>query len=225
MDLNDFLNIGEKLSVEWEQSAYKSMLQDLSGPNILLCAELTRPGGVPLFVPNDAYLDVIFFRQNGLYIFTALMLGYNKQNNLRYMRLRALNEPIKRQRRSDYRLDLHVPVNVTIRGRNFPNTPAQAAAVLPVEDTVYQSRTLDVSAGGVYLAAPQAYPIGTQLVLDFTLEDLRVEAPGRVVRCIWPNMRNEPYKLGVQFQGIDDKTQQALRKYLLAAQIAMRQRS
>lgn len=226
MDLNAFLNLGEKLAIEWGQNAYKSIVQDISSSDVFLCSELTRQGGVPLFVPNDEDLMTIFYRQNGLYMFTARMLGYVQQGNLRYMRLRAISEPVKRQRRGEYRLDMNMPVDVVIHGRNTPGTSAAAAAVLPEDDVYLQTKTLDISAGGIFVASPDAYPIGTQLEIELPLDDeLFIEASGEVVRCVWPNMRAEPYKLGVKFTEISEKTQQALRKYLLAVQIAIRQRS
>lgn len=226
MDLNAFLNVGEKLSIEWGKSSYKSMLQDVLSSDIFLCSELTRQGGVPLFVPNDEELTVVFYRQNGKYLFMARMLGYVQQDNLRYIRLRAVSEPLKRQRRSEYRLEINANVSVIIHGKSQPGTSPMAAAALPEEDVEFQTKTLDISAGGLLLAAPKAYPIGTQLEISLMLDDRTpIDASGEVVRCIWPNMRTEPYKLGVMFTEIGDRTQQALRKYLLAAQVAMRQRS
>lgn len=76
-------------------------------------------------------------------------------------------------------------------------------------DAALDSRTVDISEGGVFIRMKEPRPEGTSIRLEMHLGAQRIEIGGVVVRCVRPQDEG-PTGIGVLFTEIDDDDRAAL---------------
>ena len=112
------LNLGEKLHLyvlagdRKRSPVMVSQIMECPGGNIFIIAMPMLEGRlVP--VQTNKEVRLAYYRYNGVYEFTAKVLG-RSGGKLPSLRVKALTEPVKSQRREYYRLNTVLPVNIVI---------------------------------------------------------------------------------------------------------------
>ncbi len=218
MDPSKFLKIGERIDIEIEGRQYKSDVQDMDRKdNISVSQPMQRQA--PVFIAPHSEVKVVFYRPNGMFEFIARAIGTAEHESIRMIRLKILEEPQKYQRRMSFRVPLRIPVTAVITSEL--NHTAR---------TVYsfQSQSIDLSESGMGLYAPQSYPLGARMRIEYAIAyegaQERLSLMSDVARCTWPQKIGEQFVLGVKFSNVSEKTQRLLSKYIIQEQIKERRR-
>jgi hypothetical protein len=104
--------------------------------------------------------------------------------------------------------------------RREPRVPCNAEVIVKSGDMLTTGHVVDISIGGIYIAATHPFKEENKLTLTFVLsgrEPLTIEAKGRIA---WDNSRECRQKLrlpegfGVEFISVDDKALEAIREYV-----------
>jgi c-di-GMP-binding flagellar brake protein YcgR len=218
MDPSKFLNFGERIDVEIEGKQYKSDVQDI-GPSDVISISQPMLRQTPVFIPPHTEMKIVYYRPNGMYEFPAIIIGTADSDSLRMIRLQALADPQKYQRRMNFRVPLKIPVSAVI-----------TSELTHTARTVYSFHTqsIDLSEGGMGLYAPQSYPLAARMRVEFSIileeADEQLSLMSDVARCTWPQKLDEQFVVGVKFSDISEKTQRLLSKYIIQEQIRMRKR-
>lgn len=153
------LNIGDKVTVIYHGRSYSSIVQDLPEPDTLLIAQPTNRGiYLDISEPDDA--EVLFHKENGILAFQAVQEARFMQDGVRMLKLRAVTNVMRSQRRSFYRLDKSLPIQVTLKGD----------AENGEEEYTFNARTLNISGGGCRIAAKQKLSHNARLECKITLD-------------------------------------------------------
>ena len=218
MDPSKFLNIGEQIDIEIEGKQYKSDVQDMDRRDeISISQPMQRQ--TPVFIAPRSDVKVVYYRPNGMFEFPARAMGTAEHESIRMIRLRLLEEPQKYQRRMSFRVPLRISVSAVIT-----SDLTQTARTL----YSFQSQSIDLSESGMGLHAPQSYPLGARMRIEFaiTFEGAQehLSLMSDVARCTWPKRIGEQFVLGVRFSAVSEKTQRLLSKYIIQEQIRERRR-
>ncbi len=218
MDPSKFLKIGEQIDIEIEGNQYKSDVQDMDRKdNISVSQPMKRQA--PVFMPPRAEVKVIYYRPNGMFEFLARSIGTAENGSIRMIRLRILEEPRKYQRRMSFRVPLRIPVSATV-----------TSELTQTARTVYsfQSTSIDLSETGMGLYAPQSYPLGARVRVEYSIKlegaQEHLSLMCDVARCTWPQKIGDKFVIGIKFSDVSEKTQRLLSKYIIQEQIKERRR-
>lgn len=214
MDLNTLVTIGERVDIDVDGASLKSIIQDIETRDTLLVTQLTRKS-IPVYIEPGRVLTIMFKRANGMFIFDAMLEGYTEVSGQRYMRLRPVSEARRQQRRNSYRLAISVPGTVKI---------LSAAPTGQNQRMEFTTNLFDLSEGGIGMNAPQSYSISTMFDLSVVLGEEYEQYTFRcvVMRCIWPNVKDEPYRIGAQFVDMSDAQRRKISRFILAEQVRQR---
>ena len=218
MDPSKFLDIGEHVDIEIEGNQYKSDVQDMESEDIISVSQPMQRQ-TPVFIPPHADVKVVYYRPSGMYEFAARAIGTAEHESMRMVRLQILEEPQKYQRRMSFRVPLSIPVSAIITSE-LTSTPR----------TVFSFRTqsIDLSESGMGVFAPQSYPLGTRVRIEFSIRidgiEEHLSLMSDVARCTWPRRLGERFVLGVRFTDVSEKTKRLMSKYIIQEQIRARKR-
>ncbi len=218
MDPGKFLKIGEQIDIEIEGKQYKSDVQDMDRKDTISVSQPVKRQ-TPVFIAPRSEVKVVYYRPNGMYEFPARAVGTAEHESIRMIRLKILEEPQKYQRRMNFRVPLRIPVSAIVTSEL--NHTAR---------TVYsfQSQSIDLSESGMGLYAPQSYPLGARIRVEYSISfegtQERLSLMSDVARCTWPQKIGEQFVLGVKFTDVSEKTQRLLSKYIIQEQIKDRRR-
>ncbi len=219
MDPSKFLNLGERVDIEIEGKQYKSDVQDM-GPKDIVSISQPMQRQTPVFIAPRAEMTVVYYRPDGMYEFPAVAVGTAEHLSIRMIKLQILAEPQKYQRRMSFRVPLTMSVNAVVMSE-----------LTRTARTIYsfQTQSIDLSESGMGLHAPQSYPLGARVRVEFSIRlegnEEHLSLMSDVARCTWPQKLADQFVLGVKFSGISEKTQRLLSKYIIQEQIRMRRRA
>ncbi len=218
MDPSKFLNIGEQIDIEIEGKQYKSDVQDMGRKDeISISQPMQRQ--TPVFIAPRSDVKVVYYRPNGMFEFPARAIGTAEHESIRMIRLKILEEPQKYQRRMSFRVPLRISVSAVV-----------TSELTHTARTVYSfaSQSIDLSESGMGLYAPQSYPLGARVRVEFAIAfegaQEHLSLMSDVARCTWPKRIGEQFVLGVRFTDVSEKTQRLLSKYIIQEQIKERRR-
>jgi CheY-like chemotaxis protein len=104
--------------------------------------------------------------------------------------------------------------------RREPRVPCSGEVSLDIGDRVLKGEAVDVSLGGIYIAALATLQQDEHLTVSFKVSDAdprRITAQARVA---WENPENNQNKLrlpvgfGLEFLGLDERTKELLREFI-----------
>lgn len=165
------LSIGEKVTVIHRGRSYSSVVQDLPEPDSLIIAQPTNRGiYLDIVEPDEA--EILFHKENGILTFRVVQEERFVQNDVRMLKLRAVSAVIRSQRRSFFRLDKSLPIQVTLKGDEE----------LGEEDYIFNARTINISGGGCRIAIRQKLNRNAKLECRIALDaGYTVALGGKVV--------------------------------------------
>ncbi len=158
-----------------------------------------------LTVNPGALAQISFFTEKAIYSFVTRLIERRPVDEPLIGPLLAFEKPVawKRiQRRSDFRLEWHFPVNV-----RFLSHP----------DDLFKARNVNISASGMLLAMERYPSIGDKLSLDFNLpgEDDPFHAEAEVIRqAVRQEGDRELFQFAIRLTLLNDRDRDRLAQIL-----------
>lgn len=210
------LNLGEKLHLyvlagdRKRSPAMVSQVMECLGDDIFIIAMPMLEGRlVPIQTKKE--IRLAYYRDNGVYEFTAKVLG-RSGGKLPSLRIKALSEAVKSQRREYYRLNMVLPVDIVIvpKGEEEPQ--------------LVKCLTLDISAGGMRVASGRSIKKDSRLTCEMELSGKAFKIKARVIRSTAVYNEEYSYEIGIQFEELDEKVRKEIIGYIFEQQIKMIQK-
>lgn len=209
----EVLNIGDKVDLYMGRGPYyRTTIDDIEGNRDYV---VTVPSyrGIPIIVRNGQRLQMFFYRQNGRYAIDAKVTSFEVDGQVRLMKLRALGEPEKQQRRESFRF--HTSLKVIIRPfvmGPFPMKPDPEEA-----DEMEEASTFNISATGIALKTKRSYEHDEKFYLQIYLNP---DGPPLEILCaVRQASRVEsvegPYFIGAMFMDIAADVTTIIAKFVL----------
>lgn len=216
--------IGQRIKVrivEPEQPWYSSRVEDYDDEKITISAPFDKGAVVPFRL--GALIQVGYEQPDAFYSFTSKVLARRvlRTNDLRLYDLSLPTAVARFQRREMFRLPMIFPVEFSVLA-----VPEHRDRFDPAE--VHQGLALDVSGGGIKLAANLSLPLGAFLELSLQHEifgDQKVK--GKVVNL--HELQSEDradykYHYGLKFVDLEPRVQDKIVSAIFAEQRRRRQR-
>jgi c-di-GMP-binding flagellar brake protein YcgR len=202
------LQVGDRITVLFQGRGYSTVVQDLPAPGKLVVARPTSRG-VYLEFGDNGVGEVYFKQRNGILTFSVAEESRFTSKGVPMMTLRAVSEVKRSQRRSWFRLEKSLPVELSVKEEKDPENPG----------LMIKARTLNISGGGCSIAIRQPVDSDTRLECRISLSpgmDLMVD--GQVVWVEKQDGDGKASVIGVQFVDEDSDTQKKLVQYVMAEQ-------
>ncbi len=158
-------------------------------------------------------LDIFFVKKENFYKFKAKVLDRSRKAAISLLKIQALDEIEKIQRRSFFRFECMIPINYKV--------VESSKTVLSENETFKKTITRDLSGGGVCIKLEEKLNIGDVVECELLLDDFnKVHFLGKIVRFIKceANRGIYKYEAGVFFQKIDDKSREKIISYIFQEQ-------
>jgi c-di-GMP-binding flagellar brake protein YcgR len=198
------LQIGDRVTVLHHVRSYSSVVQDMPEPDKVVIAQPTNMG-IYLNLENDEEAELFFKKENGILMFRFVQEARYAAKGVPLLRLRAVSEVRRSQRRRLFRLEKSLSVQLCVKQEDKPESA----------ELTINARTLNISGSGCRIALRQPVSNGARLVCGITL------SPGTVLtlegRVVWVEKLSgseRMYIIGVQFVDEDSETQQKLVSYI-----------
>ena len=241
------LKAGEKIDMEIAGNSFRTELQELFPNGSFSLSHPMRKSNFIRLEPGHE-VKIYYYRSDGLYAFEASVVRSYKQDDFRMILLTAVSEPYKHQRRQWYRLPIslsvkvQLPVQVSVprpsleQGGNPEEISRKASdevksaveniaeniveAVAGQEEEVFDTKTLDISVGGMFFVLPRSLSPSSLIRCSFRLsgDDEPLVLNGSVVRCIWPRTKGYPYRICIAFYDVSSLSQEKISKFILDQQ-------
>lgn len=220
MRIND-LKVGLKLEVR------ECNLRDIQAGNLLVSefewAEDDKIFyiAVPIYrgrlypVNIGTQMEIIFIMQDNLYSFVAKVLDRGIRNRISLLKMEALSEIKKIQRREFFRFECALPVTYRLVDTQNRGNPGENDRKLT------KTYTRDLSGGGVCIRLKEKVDYGSILECELSLNDLnKIHFIGKVVRfTIYDkDMGIYKYEIGVSFEKINEKDRERLISFIFQEQ-------
>lgn len=198
------LNIGDRITVIYHERSYSSVVQDMPAPDRIIIAQPTNMGiYLNLIAPDEG--EILFNKENGILTFQVVQEERFLSNGVPMLRLRAVTEVRRSQRRSYFRLEKSLPVQLSVKNEKD----------LGKGSLTIKARTINISGGGCRIAIKQPVDNSVKLECKITLSpDTELVLDGQVV---WVEKRAQGETaniIGVQFVDEDSAAQKKLVSYV-----------
>lgn len=202
------LAVGDRLTVIYHERTYHSVVQDMPTPDTLVIAQPTNMG-VYLNLMESDQAEVLFIKENGILTFHATQEERFNLDNIPMLRLKAASAVKRSQRRSFYRLEKSLPVQLSVKEET------ETSGSLTIK-----ARTINISGGGCRIAIRQPMDSDARLECKIILSpNTELVLDGQVV---WVEEKREGTDktniIGVQFIDEDTSKQKKLVTYVLDEQ-------
>ncbi|MBA1333875.1 MAG: hypothetical protein HPY66_0268 [Firmicutes bacterium] len=203
--------IGEKLGIlvlddNGEEKSYLiSQLLDTIDDEIMEIAMPISEGRlIPLHI--NSRIKVIYYKDNGQYCFLAKILSRRK-GDIHILRIQALSDVEKIQRRDYFRLNTVVPIKVCYDDSKEENG-------YRCIDTF----TLDISGGGLRFASKHNFSGVDSLVCQLNIRDKILSVNARIIRNSAVYNEDYSFEVGVEFINIEQKIREEIINYIFDEQ-------
>jgi c-di-GMP-binding flagellar brake protein YcgR len=202
------LQVGDRITVLFQGRGYSTVVQDLPAPGKLVVARPTSRG-VYLEFGENGVGEVFFKQKNGILSFSVEEESRFMAKGVPMMTLRAVSEVKRSQRRSWFRLEKSLPVELkVVEEDDFEQ-----------QGLTIKARTLNISGGGCSIAIRQPVDSDARLECRISLSpgmDLVVD--GQIVWVEKQAGSDRASVIGVQFLDEDADTQKKLVQFVTAEQ-------
>lgn len=198
------LELGDRVTVIYHERSYSSVVQDIPTPDTLIIAQPTSMGIYLNLIGLDEG-EILFNKENGLLTFQVVQEERYTANGIPMLRLRAVTEVRRSQRRSYYRLEKSLPVQLSVKEEKEQH---------PKSLTI-KARTINISGGGCRIAIRQPVDNDTRLECKISLsQNMELVLDGQVVWVEKHTGDDKTNIIGVQFVDEDSVTQKKLVSYV-----------
>ncbi len=215
MVLSQVASLGEMFKIELDELVTRTKLQDIIDDENFIVFQPTVHG-IPLRSKNMQPMRFSFYRDNGLFVFDAVMEKSFTKDNLRVCQFKIISDIQKQQRRSSYRLPVVLDAKVNL---------SQPEVDIPGDPEIYEVQTRDLSDGGMSFTCFEYFPPGTLIDIYLPLNyEARLTLTGKIIRCFLPSEKTVKYNVSVQFINIPSRDQAKISRYIFQTQIKKRNR-
>ncbi|MFZ5987420.1 MAG: flagellar brake protein [Bacillota bacterium] len=215
----DELNIGLKLELKLygqestlNNSVFVSEFEWAQSSKILFVAAPIHEGKLyPVSI--GTLVDVSFISGNNLYEFRAKVIDRGVKHNISLLKIEALSDIERIQRREFFRFECAIPVSVRIMN-SLKNADFQ-------DTNVIKTFTRDLSGGGVCIRLKEQVEQGKFISCELSLNDFnKVGFVGKVVRLTKYDTSQGIYKyeIGVLFEKIEQKDREKIISFIFQEQ-------
>ncbi len=204
--------VGDYVEIEvpegYYRGEYPSRIVSVDSNRLLLVAP--RLAGNPVPVKENSFLVINVCKTDARYVFNGKVLALNDKE-FGHLTVAVPADIDRKQRRSDVRLSIRIPVELLYFYRN--DAPVAS----------YTLTSLDISAGGVRIETPEEFTLHTKLKLAILLPDNEeVTAYADVVRTgklthPEPGSTNN-YWASLKFLNMSDNKKKKILKFIYKQQ-------
>ena len=205
------LQIGEKIEVRYYEGAIDSekrscysMIQDMISQDELVIT-IPMVKGNQIILPLGQEVEIVFFRDEGQYIFKAKIEKRFKKENVDLLKLNRISSIKRIQRRNYYRLNITLPISIKLltdkdkQSQNFKEW--------------LKTYTMDISGGGV------------RILLDRNIEKGSLLLKGEVVRSqLIQQYPITKYEIGISFVDITEYQRDQIIGFIFEEQRKLRRK-
>jgi c-di-GMP-binding flagellar brake protein YcgR len=198
------LAIGDRMTVIYHERSYASVVQDMPAPDRIVIAQPTNMGiYLNLMEPDEG--EILFNKENGILTFQVVQEERYLSNGVPMLRLRAVTQVRRSQRRSYFRLEKSLPVQLSVKEEK---DPAKGSLTI-------KARTINISGGGARIAIKQPVDNDARLECKITLSaGTELVLDGQVVWVEKHHSGESANIIGVQFVDEDAAAQKTLVSYV-----------
>ena len=198
------LQIGDRVTVLYHERGYSSVVQDMPAPDTIIIAQPTSMGVYLNLAVSDKG-EIFFKRKNGILTFLVVQEERFVSGDVPMLRMRAVSEVRRSQRRSWYRLEKSLPVQLSVKEENDAYS----------EGITIKARTINISGGGCRIAIKQPMDNDARLECRISFSpDMDLVMDGQVVWVEKQTGNEKTNVIGVQFMDEDAATQNKLVSYV-----------
>ncbi|MEK6775830.1 MAG: PilZ domain-containing protein [bacterium] len=203
-DIRSFLKVNQRIEIDFDHpdflDEYTSRVEKIKEDLIYVALPEIR------HVPEKTHGWVFYVYKDQRYGFETQVEGYEGGPSVR-MILASPREILRLQRRKYFRVFVDIPV--TCR-----------APTLPMEEpeSIFYGTILNISAGGVLMETDREIPVGSELVLFFSLaQEMDIDdIPSKVIRCgiVKKTKKHILYEYGIEFYSLDGRLRDAIMRFV-----------
>lgn len=217
------LQIGEKIEVRYYEGAIDSekrscysMIQDIISQDELVIT-IPMVKGNQIILPLGQEVEIVFFRDEGQYIFKAKIEKRFKKENVDLLKLNRISSIKRIQRRNYYRLNITLPISIKLltdkdkQSQNFKEW--------------LKTYTMDISGGGVRILLDRNIEKGSLLECKLKINDEDLLLKGEVVRSqLIQQYPITKYEIGISFVDITEYQRDQIIGFIFEEQRKLRRK-
>ncbi len=206
----DMYKIGQKITLKrkTDDIEYSSVIQNIQDDKIYIT--VPYKGEQALVLMHNESVTVKYISKEAAYHFESVFLGLHMENEV--LRLYKIAAPdLAAVKRVQLRQFVRVPVMLDVE------------YCLSSSDEKKKGISLDLSAGGMRLAAKEALPVNTVLELNFQIsvrgKTAEMQLKGEVMRCYPADDDSNVHHVGIKFLNLDRSTEDMICSYVFQKQM------
>lgn len=204
------------------RKCYQSSIYDVHEDGSIDIYMPTQKGKM-ILLSQGAKFDIYFYVPGTMYKSTVTITDRFKNNNIYLVKLELTSEIKKNQRRQYYRLECALELR-------FRKLTVEEAAMIVHEKPFVMDETVefeksvlvDISGGGLRFLSPLRYSVGDFIINQFTL-NTEYTAIGRILNARPVENRINVFEYRVEFINLDNKTREAIVRFIFEKERQMRQ--
>lgn len=210
--LSKLISIGDKIQVKEiskkRVSSYASQISDIKNDNnIEILLPMLKNNAV--YISDGEKLEIVITKQEAVYEFMAEVIA-TIYDNIPLLKLKAISEPKKIQRRNYYRLKIVKPIKYRIIDTSLNSG---------TEDDFYKGILLDISEGGIMFCTKKEMEFNDVLEIETDLNNGNIiKVRGTIVRKQYNTEKTFLYEYGVKFQNVARADKDILMKFIFQEQ-------
>lgn len=209
MDIGEYLSVGDRLDIYYNDEVYKSQVDNIASKDTLIIAHPMKKMSYIKVAVNDE-MHIICSKDSGVVGFKCTLVQRVTEDNFFQLMIRIISPPQKVQRRDFFRLSIAMKMGIVLSG-NYDEG----------REVIY-TVTKDISAGGAGFWFNKHLRVGTELFCTFKVDkDDAVVLKAKVVRSNEVNDPKGKYSIGIQFINCDEKTRQRIIRFIFESQIKL----
>ncbi len=192
-----------------EKHYYRTKIEDIDLDNIFYTMVPTSEEGRPVAFFKGKEYDLCLKKEEGIWIWKVMYLGYDKQENHLSCKFKAVSLPRTTQRRDFYRLNITMPILVKKIGDEGEPSDEECIGLF-----------LDISGGGCAFISNNVLKLKEKILCNFEFRKNRFSFNGTIldkmnIKCI---NKNYDYKYRVKWENVNPKEEELLAKLVFIHQ-------
>lgn len=213
MDIQKCIKLGDRIQIAGKGCHYATIVERLENESEFYLS-------TPWFEQKKVELvkdEVYTFRmvcQYGVISFRGRVIDFDENDTIPLIKIQVVSELERLQRRNSFRVKVMLDLQVReVGGQEEQENVCE-----------YHAKTLNISEHGIHFLSDRKYHQDDLLLITLhlekfdyhmTLKDLKA----KVVRCEYPLLEGEQYKIGVSFEGLSGRDRITLAKFIIRSQI------
>lgn len=199
--------INSKLEISWNDSYFKSTIEDINGDIISISIPIKDGQYLPL--RKGEKIEVIYYYANNIYKFHTVVVD-RKVDRIPLLQIGSPKEVFKIQRRKFVRVPIICSVNYE---KVVKGTYASEEKVDDDSSPIFKATMIDLSGGGMKIRLKEDIKTGDELLMHISMGKETLTVKGEVTR----SEKGYDSKLntcGINFLDLNERTREKLIKFV-----------